>query len=119
MLLQGAILSERIIANALIEERWRNPEVPSCGRVAGKQDICTVEARECSGKASPGRFQGHRENLRASWQTYTFTCTLPQFLKITRFICLTLRANSTHLKSAGRKAVGVQVPLWAPIESTS
>ena len=114
MLHQGAIPSERVIANALVEERWRNPEVPSCGRVAGKQDICTVETRECSRKASPGRFQGQRENLKASWQTYTFTCTLPQFLKITRFICFTLRANSTHLKSAGRKAVGVQVPLRAP-----
>ena len=97
---QGAILSERIIANALIEERWRNPEVPSCGRVAGKQDIRTVEARECTRKASPGRFQGQRENLKASWQTYTFTCTLSQFLKITCFICFILRANSTHLKSA-------------------
>jgi len=81
MLHQGAILSERIIANALIEERWRNPEVPSCGRVAGEQDISAVEARECTRKASPGRFQGQRENLKASWQTYTFTCTPSQFLK--------------------------------------
>jgi hypothetical protein len=28
-------------------------------------------------------------------------------------------ADAADLKSAGRKAVGVQVPLWAPIESTS
>ena len=90
MLLQGAILSERIIANALIEGRWRYPEVSSCGRVSAKQDICTVEARECSGKASPGRFPGHSENLKAPWQTYTFTCTLSQFLKITCFICFNL-----------------------------
>jgi len=34
-------LSSRRIADALIEERWRSPEVPYFGRVAGKQDICT------------------------------------------------------------------------------
>ena len=67
MLHQGAIPSERIIANALIEERWRNPEVPYRGRVAGKQEICTSEATERSRKASPGRFQSHRENLKVLW----------------------------------------------------
>jgi hypothetical protein len=28
-------------------------------------------------------------------------------------------ADAADLKSAGRKAVGVQVPLWAPIQSTN
>jgi hypothetical protein len=93
-------LDERIIANAVIEERWRSPEVPYCGRIAGKQDICTAEAPERSRKASPGRFQGHRENPTLPGQTYTFTCTLSQFLKITCFVCYYLKTNATHLKFA-------------------
>jgi hypothetical protein len=89
------------IANALIEERWRSPEVPYFGRVAGKQDICTAEAAERSRKAPPGRFQAHRENPTLPGQTYTFTCTLSQLLKTTCFICNNLRATATHLKFAG------------------
>jgi hypothetical protein len=91
-------VDSREIANALIEERWRSPEVPYFGRVAGKQDICTAEAAERSRKAPPGRFQGHRENPTLPGQTYTFTCTFSQFLKMTCFICFNLRATATHLK---------------------
>ena len=66
MLHQGAIPSERVIANALVEERWRNPEVPYCGRVAGKQEICISEATECSRKASRDGFRAPRKS-DAAW----------------------------------------------------
>jgi hypothetical protein len=48
--------------------------------------------------------------------TYTFTYTLSHAHNITCFICSYLKANAKHLKSAGRKAVGVQVPLRAPMK---
>jgi hypothetical protein len=44
--------------------------------------------------------QGHRENPTLPGQTYTFTCTLSQFLKITCFVCYYLKTNATHLKFA-------------------
>jgi hypothetical protein len=48
------------------------------------------------------------------WQTYTFTYTLSQRNKATRFIFCCLQANEKHLKSVTRKGVGVQFPLRAP-----
>jgi hypothetical protein len=96
-------LDERIIANALVEVLWRSPEVPYCGHVARKREICTAEATERSRKASPGRFQGQREILKVPWQTYTFTYTFSQLREITCFICSYLKTNAKHLKSVGLK----------------
>lgn len=90
---------------ALIEERWRSPEVPYFGRVAGKQDICTAEAAERSRKAPPGRFQGHRENPTLPRQSPKKPEDLHIHLHIftvwrnNPFIYSHFKTNAKHLKS--------------------
>jgi hypothetical protein len=56
---------------------------------------CSVQESNLAGTLS-----GPPQNLRAPWQTYTFTCTFSQWHKITFCIYSYLDINAKHLKSA-------------------
>ena len=78
----------------------------------------TVDCREFSlahiaGCASQVRCSGI-ENSPENPKTFTFANTIHTYVDGKSLFIMIISADAADLKSAGRKAVGVQVPLRAP-----
>jgi len=73
------------------------PRFRIAGALPGNRKFASLRQQSAPEKPH-GTVSGHRENPTLPGQTYTFTCTLSQLLKITCFICFSLRAKATHFE---------------------
>ncbi len=91
--------------------RFAPPATPPIGIASPSPASVAIElprGRSITKQVRAGKFPKNQK-------TYTLSFTSHACRRTKYFIINKKLADASDLKSAGRKAVGVQVPLWAPI----